>query len=556
MRLLNLFHLCIIFSNGAFSAKVRTKTPPMGWNSYNHYGCNPNETIIKTNAKGLVDQGLLELGYDQITVDCGWATSYRDSQNRLVWDPQKFPSGGPTLGSYVHGLNLKFGLYSGAGVKQCGSETIKASLGYETVDAAAFAEWGGDSLKYDNCWPDDKDTFLVLANLQSPMVQYNYPENDPSTRFRTMSDALEKVSRSIVYQVCQWGVGENLGTWARQISNSWRISNDIENKWKSIWRIANQVVPFYKHTGVGMYADMDMLMVGNSGLNIEEEKTHFGLWAINKSPLVIGCSLVPGATRKESITILKNKEVIAINQDSLGKQAQLVLRYTEEEYDIWAGELSSGRKVVAVVNWSNATKNIPFEPIPVGVSSASGVRDVYAATDLGSLAAPTTYNIPGHGIKLLVLSGISAAPAPKELFYYKATTASLTGGAQLVSCGTDCAPVNSKIGNINTSARASFSNVDAGGSGKKLVSVDFINYEVALGSAWADGTNTREMLISVNSGAAKRFSFPISGGNWFETGRLNIVLDGFVAGAKNTITFTGGKGSTWAPDLVGFAILG
>ncbi|ORY15914.1 glycoside hydrolase superfamily [Clohesyomyces aquaticus] len=543
MSTMNAFAVWGLLVTGTLCKNARTSTPSMGWNSYNKYGCNPTETIIKNNAKGLVDQGLLELGYEYITIDCGWNTDSRDSKNRLFFNKLTFPSGGVGLGTHIHGLGLKYGLYSGAGVKQCGSETLKASLGFEKIDAETFAEWGGDSLKYDNCWPDSKT-----------MVQYSYPEKDPSTRFRAMADALDTVSRPIVYEVCQWGVGENLGPWAGNISSSWRISNDIQNSWPSIFRITNQVLPFFKHTGVGKYADMDMLEVGNGGLTVEEEKTHFGLWAIFKSPLVIGASLIPKQTRAESMAILKNKEVIAINQDSLGQQAQLVRRFTEEAYDIFAGDLSGGRKVVAIVNWGTSTSNIAFDPSSVGISSASKVRDVYSATDLGALSAMTKYSIPSHGIKLLVVFDMTPAPAPKELSYYSATAASISGSAKKVNCGgDDCAPVHSKITGIAASSPVSFSNVDAKGAGQKLVGVDFINYDVALGSAWSGGTNTRDLLVSVNGGKAKKFSFPISGGDWYETGRMNIILDGFVSGTKNVVRF---EGTGASPDLVGFAVLG
>lgn len=255
--------------------------------------------------------------------------------------------------------------------------------------------------------------------------------------------------------------------------------------------------------------------------------------------------------------IIKNKEVIAINQDPLGEQARLLWRYSEEGYDIWAGNLSGSRKVVAIVNWSNNQATIPFNPAMVGVASAASVRDPYAARDLGALKGSTTFSIPKHGIQLLVLSDIVAASPLKELYYYKATSGTLSGGATISTCnsGTKCAPVGSKVGNLNKSSRVEIKNVNAGGSGKKLVGIDFINYEVALDSAWTNGVNIRQMMVSVN-GKVKGFDFPISGGDWSETGRLQVELDGFVEGSGNVVGFTGGNGTPYAPDVVGFAILG
>lgn len=235
------------------TAVTRTLTPPMGWNSYNYYNCYPNETIIKSNAWGLVELGLSTVGYNIVTPDCGWPSKNRTADGQITWNPELFPSGFPALGEYIHGLGLKFGLYSGAGVWECtpdnGEWYLQASLGHEVEDAHTFATWGGDALKYDNCW----------ANVTKGFVDYNPSERDPSVRFAAMSDALSSVNRSIIFSICQWGVGQDLGVWAPKYGNTWRISNDIQDNWKSIWRIVNQAVPYVKHTGVGKYIDMDIL---------------------------------------------------------------------------------------------------------------------------------------------------------------------------------------------------------------------------------------------------------------------------------------------------------
>jgi alpha-galactosidase len=131
----------------AAAKNAKSPTPPMGWNSYNGYNCQINEQKIKTNAQGLIDLGLKALGYNIVTPDCGWMTPNRDSQQRLQWDTNNFPSGGKALGNFIHSLGLKFGLYSGAGYYQCGSTNLPASLGFEDIDAKAFSDWGGDTLK-------------------------------------------------------------------------------------------------------------------------------------------------------------------------------------------------------------------------------------------------------------------------------------------------------------------------------------------------------------------------------------------------------------------------
>jgi alpha-galactosidase len=236
----------------------------MGWNSYNYYNCYPNETIIKSNAQGLVDLGFPKLGYTRVTPDCGWPAENRTANGSLTWNATTFPSGFIELGQYLHGLGLEFGVYSGAGVYQCGSgddsgqNPLPASLGHETQDVATFTAWGADFLKYDNCWPNA--TLYVTYD-------FNFERTDPWVRFVPMANALNATSREFELEICQWGSGYDLGYWAPTLAETWRVSNDIATKaaggsnfWGSIWRIANQVVPYTAHTGVGKYPDMDMLM--------------------------------------------------------------------------------------------------------------------------------------------------------------------------------------------------------------------------------------------------------------------------------------------------------
>ncbi|KAK7734293.1 hypothetical protein SLS53_007943 [Cytospora paraplurivora] len=484
-------------SNIVSATTVRTSTPVLGWNSYNYYSCYPNETIIKDNAAGLVSLGFHNAGYTYVTTDCGWTANYRDSSGRLVWNSTTFPSGGPALGDYLHDLGLKFGVYSGAGYYQCGSTDQPASLGHETTDADSISEWGADSLK------------------------------------------------------------------APKIGNSWRISNDIYDAWRSIWRITNQVVPYFKHTGVGAYADMDMIIVGLRALSLEEERFHFGMWAINKSPLVIGAPMDTSITPIASLEILNNTEVIALNQDSLGKQAQLVRRYTTEQYDIWAAELSGSRLVLGLANWYNGSQSVSMSlPADLGIASATA-RDVWAAQDLGTINNTYTTTLSGHELRLLVLSDIVNATVgtPQSIGYYTASTnATLSGAATVVSCSTgECLPAGSKVGNIGkgeSAAAVTFSGVATNSAGTKLLGVDFINYDVALATAWEWGDNTRNLTVAVNEAGVNgtRFAFPISGGDWYDTGRLYVYVDGFVAGDGNEVIFTASGDDQWAPDLVGFEI--
>ncbi|KAF1850408.1 carbohydrate-binding module family 35 protein [Cucurbitaria berberidis CBS 394.84] len=532
------------FALQAAARTVRSPTPPMGWNSYNTWNCSPSEEKIKQSAQGLIKLGLDKVGYKFVTVDCGWPSRDRDADGKLQWNATLFPSGGKALGDFIHGLGLDFGLYSGAGYLQCGSTDLPASLGFEQVDAKSFAEWGGDSLKYDNCYATSKTT----------MVDSSSAEAQSPARFQHMAAELEAVNRDIQYFLCQWGIGTNVGKWAAGIANSWRISNDIYNGWRSIWRITNEVVPYFRHTARGAFADMDMLTVGLNALSVEEERFHFGMWAINKSPLIIGAALDPGRLSKSSLDILSNKEVIAINQDSLAEQARLVRRYTQEEWDIWLGKLSESRQVLAIANWKNNSQSVKIDLPSLGIASANA-RDVWAAKDLGTVSGSQNINLGGHELRLWLLSSITTAAPLKSTSYYAAAKASVTGSARVVKCATGtCLPNGNKIGNIDSKGGVTFANVETKSAGKRLVGIDFINYDYAFTTAWGWGDNTRNMTVAVNGGKAKRWAFPLSGGNWEESGRLVIEADGFVKGTGNSVVF-GGFEQGFAPDLVGFEVL-
>ncbi|KAI2620065.1 carbohydrate-binding module family 35 protein [Hypoxylon sp. NC1633] len=548
MRVENIIPLAFILGVSVEATLYKASKPPMGWNSYNYYNCYPTEEIMKTNAQGLVDLGLADLGYVYVTTDCGWMARDRDSEGRLQWNTELFPSGGQALGDYIHGLGLKFGLYSGAGYYQCGSTDLPASLGFEEIDAQTFAEWEGDSLKYDNCYSSSTEV----------MADYVSPASTSPERHEKMASVLDGVGRDIAYFICQWGIGEDLGKWAPPIGNVYRISNDIYNAWRSIWRITNQVVPFYKSTTVGAYPDMDMLIVGLRALTLEEEKFHFSMWAINKSPLNIGAPAAPGLTPAASLNVLRNAEVIAINQDPLGAQARLVRRYTEEEWDIWAGQLSGARAVLGIANWRNASQTVRLDLAATIHVQRAGARDVWAARDLGDVSDALDVTLAAHEMRLLVLGDIVAAPGPEPTgSYYAAADAALAGNASRISCGGigegDCAPAGTKVSISGRGASASFGAVVAGAAGTKLLGVDFVNHEIALDSAWGLGSNTRNATVAVNGGRPKRWAFPISGGDWFESDRMYIEVDGFVQGDSNRVVFAAG-GDELAPDLVGFEV--
>jgi alpha-galactosidase len=273
------------------------RTPQMGWNSWNRFGCNISEELIISTIDALNSSGLLEAGYKYINLDDCWQNS-RDENGTILPDYNAFPNGIKPLVDYAHSKGLLFGLYSDAGTNTCAGRP--GSLGYEEIDAKTYAEWEVDYLKYDNC----------------------YNEGKPSKeRYPVMRDALNKTGRAIFYSLCQRGE-EDVPTWGKDVGNSWRTTGDIGDNWNSMVSIIDTNDKSYQYGGPGGWNDPDMLEVGNGGMTLTEYKTHFGLWAISKAPLLIGCDIT--TMGKDIKDILTNLEIIAINQDSLGEQGRKI----------------------------------------------------------------------------------------------------------------------------------------------------------------------------------------------------------------------------------------
>ncbi len=259
--------------------------------------------MIKETADALVSSGLADLGYNYINLDDCWQANARDaSTGRINADTTRFPSGLKALGDYIHGKGLKFGIYSSAGFKTC--QGYPASLGLEEIDAQAYADWQVDYLKYDNCYQD---------------------RGVPESRYGNMAKALQSTGRDIFYSLCEWG-RENPATWASDIgAQSWRISGDIRDAWSSIRTRSEIGASLWRYSGPGRgWNDPDMLEIGNGQCTDDEYRTHFSLWAMLKAPLIVGNDIRIMSTNSSIYSILSNKEVIAVNQDTLGLQGRIV----------------------------------------------------------------------------------------------------------------------------------------------------------------------------------------------------------------------------------------
>ncbi|CAI9772171.1 unnamed protein product [Fraxinus pennsylvanica] len=329
-------------------------TPQMGWNSWNFFGCDIDEKVIKETADALISTGLANLGYTYVNIDDCWSMPSRDSDGQLVPDPKTFPSGIKALADYVHSEGLKLGIYSDAGDFTC--QKRPGSLKHEYDDAALFASWGVDYLKYDNCF-----------NLGI----------EPEERYPPMRDAINATGHTIFYSLCEWGVNDP-ALWAGKIGNSWRTTNDINDSWASMTEIVDINDNWAAYAGPGGWNDPDMLEVGNGGMTYQEYRAHFSIWALMKSPLLIGCDV--RNMNAETFEILSNEEVIAVNQDPLGVQGRKVLAYGPDGcYQIWAGPLSGQRLVVALWNRCSKTATITAKWPSLGLESSFivSVRDLW-----------------------------------------------------------------------------------------------------------------------------------------------------------------------------------
>lgn len=307
-------------------------TPPMGWNSWNKFGCDVNKSMIERMADAMVQSGLAKVGYQYIIIDDCWQID-RDAEGNILADPLRFPSGIKALAEYVHSKGLKFGIYSCVGEKTCAGRP--GSRGHEYQDALMYASWGVDYLKYDFCY---------------------HEKLNAEAAYQTMRDALFAAKRPIVFSICEWGSNQPW-LWARDIGNLWRTTKDIypctncDGDFKSGWlNILEEQVPLWQYAGPGHWNDPDMLEVGNEGLNFLEARSHFAMWCMLAAPLVLGNDL--STMSQEAFSIISNDEVIGINQDPLGKQAYRYL--TNEGVDIWVKPLSEQRYAIAILN---TTKN-------------------------------------------------------------------------------------------------------------------------------------------------------------------------------------------------------
>ena len=369
-------------------------TPPLGWNSWNVFHENINEKQIQEIADAMVSSGLKDAGYIYLNLDDNWMDTKRDANGDLQNNPKTFPSGMKAIADYVHAKGLKFGLYGDRGKRTCHHYNSKwdsqsGSNGHEEQDAKKLAEWGVDYWKYDNC------------------------DSDPNTQekdYTAMSKALRNSGRDIVFSICMWEYKE----WMPKIANLWRTTFDIGPEWissswyRGVYEIIDANNKYWQIAKPGHWNDPDMLEVGNRGLSYEEQRSQMTMWSIMAAPIMISSDVRNMSDETKELYL--NKDMIAINQDSLGVQGHRVS--DKQGKQVWTKPLQNGDIAVALLNNNGSTQTVECDFKDIGVEGEVEVRDAWKKKDLGPVSH-VSIELPAHGSALLRLI---VQPVPRKPF--------------------------------------------------------------------------------------------------------------------------------------------
>jgi alpha-galactosidase len=361
----------------------------MGWNSWNKFACNVSEEMIRGMADAIVKSGMKDAGYEYVNIDDCWQVS-RDANGNIVADPQRFPHGMKAVGDYIHSLGLKFGVYSDAGSKTCAGRP--GGLGHEYQDAIQYAAWGVDYLKYDWCNTTTQDARASYANIRA---------------------ALDASGRAIVLSICEWGTAKPW-LWGKEVGgNLWRTTGDISDKWagQSKWpdgsccsngmlAIVDQQVGLQSYAGPGHWNDPDMLEVGNGGMT---DTSTVSLQLVGDSSRAADRRQRPSRYAPETHDILTNKEVIAVDQDPLGRGGERV--WKNGDLEVWAKQLKDGSRAVVLLNRGGAQQEISVNWENLGYPNhvSAWLRDVWQHKDLGKFTGSFSTPVASHSIAMVTV---------------------------------------------------------------------------------------------------------------------------------------------------------
>ncbi len=515
----------IFCSINAFSQE----SPTMGWSSWNTFALNINEDIIKGQTDAMVSTGLSDAGYRFINIDDGYFGGRNPETGKLLIHPTRFPNGLRPLVDYIHSKGLKAGIYSDAGHNTCGNF------------------WGGDSIgqgvgMYEH---DQQDADLFFKELDFDFIKVDYCGGvasnnseklnlDERQRYTDIAQAIRNTGRTDVrMNACRWDFP---GTWIKDVAFSWRTTFDIYDSWKAVKDILAENLYLSAYCYDGRYNDMDMLEVGRS-MTAEEDKTHFGMWCIMTSPLLIGCDMTK--IKEETLALLKNRELIALNQDSLHLQAYIAEKQNSCFVMVKDIETRFGnRRAFAVYNPTDAQKTVMVEFSKIDLAGKVSLRDVYEQTDLGEFETNYTVTIPAHGTRIYVAD----AETRLERTRYEAETGYISDYQELKNNETEETGVYIKDSNCSGGYKA-------GWLGKKndndLIWRDVYSLEggkYTMTVAFISGEN-RNITIHVNGEKAKTVT--LNGDSWSNVAKKDVVIQ--LKKGVNTIRLSNNDG--WMPDI-------
>lgn len=503
--------------------------PTMGWSSWNTYGVNNNENLIKRQADAMVSKGLKDVGFDHINIDDGYFGGRDKTDGHLLIHKTRFPNGLKPIVEYIHSKGLKAGIYSDAGRNTCGSMFNGDATGkgvglYEHDQQDAdyfFNDCGFDFIKVDFCGGSyyHNEDHLVL---------------DEQQRYTAISQAIKNTGRTDVrMNACRWAYP---GTWVSDVAFSWRTTGDINNSWGSVKDILAENLYLSAYCHDGHFNDMDMLEVGRS-LSVEEDKTHFGMWCIMASPLLIGCDMTN--IKSQTLTLLKNKELIALNQDPLCQQAYVAGLTNGCHILVKDIETQNGTKrAFALYNPNDDARAATIKFSQIDLAGKVQLRDVFQKKDLGDFENQYEVTIPAHGTRIYVAEGETRL----ERTRYEAETAYISDYQEIknnqaektgIYEAADYCSAGYKAGWLGQSEQndLQWRNVYSDNGGKYRLTIAFISGE------------NRNITVSVNGKKVQTVN--VNSGGWSTVGRRNIDIN--LEKGYNIIRLSNATG--WMPDI-------
>lgn len=503
--------------------------PTMGWSSWNTYGVNINDALIRRQADAIVAKGLKAVGFDHINIDDGFFGGRNTSTGELIIHPTRFPKGLKTVADYIHSKGLKAGIYSDAGANTCGNmyngDVLSVNVGFYQYDQRDadfyFKECGFDFIKVDFCGGDAPQNKQHLAL-------------DPQQRYTAISNAIKATGRNDVrLNVCRWAYP---GTWVHDVAFSWRTTRDIWDGWESVKGILSENLYMSAYCYDGRFNDMDMLEVGRS-MTTEEDKTHFGMWCIMNSPLLIGCDLT--TIKTTALNLLKNKELIALNQDTLYQQAYVVA-FTNGCYVLVKDieTLNGTKRAFAVYNPNDAQRKatVKFENLCLG--GTVKLRDLFQRKDVGDFTEQYEVTVPAHGTRIY----IAEATERLERSRYEAETAYISDYQELKNNQAERTGIYEYSDICSCGMKAGWLGYGEQNDlqWRDVYSLDGGEYQMTI--AYISGEN-RNINVTVNGKRVQ--SVNVNSGGWQTVGKKNVTIQ--LQKGRNTIRLS--NATYWLPDI-------